>query len=157
MEQTYPISLKQLQIVAGALLMAQVTFMLIASFVALGGFMQPQPSLGLILLIALGAMMITGSVAAFVVRSAIIKAAAAAWRNRIDDDHGLEAIFIHFSRLTIITAALVEGIGLFGSLTVLIAGEWLALIAPILTIALAIGIFPNNVRWGEFHDLVTRA
>ncbi len=156
MEHTTPISLKQLQIVAGGLLMGQVSFMLIASVMKMGGMMQPLPGLGLFLLMAVGATMVGGSVAAMVMRAAITRAARRDWQNRIDDDHGLERIFGRYWILTITTAALVEGTGLFGSLTVLIAGEWLALLAPVLTIALAIGSFPNSYRWAEFHDAVTR-
>lgn len=157
MQHNTPISLKQLQAVAGGLLMGQVAFMLTASIVKLGGMMHPMPGLGMILLIVVGATMVGGSIAAMVMRAAITRAAQDDWQNRIDDDDGLERIFGRFWVLTITTAALVEGTGLLGSLTVLIAGEWLALLSPVLTIALAIGLFPNSDRWAEFHDAVTQA
>lgn len=155
MDSQYPISLKQLQIVIGAMLMGNVGFMLASCVVALGGMMQPMPDMGMILLMVLGATMVGGSVAAFVVCGNLARQAAKAWNERLDDDHGLERVFALYWTSALITAAILEGIGLFGSLTVFITGEWLALIGPILTIAVMIGVFPIDVRWGEFHARAT--
>ena len=110
-----------------------------------------------ILMMALGAIGFVGFLVVGVfIRPALAKKARAAWTTRPSDEVGGESVWNMFAVRTIITAAFVEGIGLFGSIIHMLTGAKPPLAAPILAVLLLLSIFPTRKRLEEFVKFVTQ-
>ena len=60
-----------------------------------------------------------------------------------------------FLTLTLIGAAIVEGIGLFGIVITLITGTWLTIVAPAIGLMLLCLLFPSRDRYNQFASNIT--
>lgn len=141
--------------VIAAMAMGVATFAGISLYLVQTGTMGNQPDLGKILLLVLAAMAIAELPAYFVIRRVLVgqlrgqlEAAGASERDQL--------IGQGFSSTVIIGAAMAEGLGLLGVLTYLLSGQWVALVAPVLTLIVLISLFPSRWKLDNFAEEVTR-
>lgn len=110
-----------------------------------------------ILMMALGAFGFIGFIVLGVfIRPALARKARSAWADRPADEVGGESVWNMFAVRTIITAAFVEGVGLFGSIIHMLTGALPPLAAPVLTVLLLIAVFPTRGRLEQFVKFVTQ-
>lgn len=110
-----------------------------------------------ILMMALGAFGFIGFVVLGVfIRPALARKARSAWVDRPSDEVGGESVWNMFAVRTIVTAAFVEGVGLFGSIIHMLTGALPPLAAPVLAVLLLIAVFPTRVRLEQFVKFVTQ-
>jgi hypothetical protein len=132
-----------------------VVFAGIAVLLVKSGLVDSKPALAPILLPILGLVAILELPVYATMRRAILSKARQAWnRAPSSDDPALE-LLPSYNMLTIITGALAEGFGLFGTVVFLLTSAWLALAAPAITLIALAAAFPSSDRLNQFVTGVT--
>jgi hypothetical protein len=108
-----------------------------------------------ILLIVLVGLGLAELPAYFVVRSAIKTQLRREFEHADGDVQKVEPVGAYFT-LTIIAAALAEAWGLFGAIIYILSGAWVAIIAPVVTVAILIGLLPTRYKYDCFVEDVSR-
>ncbi|MFO0859043.1 MAG: hypothetical protein U0570_00705 [Phycisphaerales bacterium] len=65
------------------------------------------------------------------------------------------SIWGRFSSMAITRAALAEGFGLLGIVSLLVAGQWWGLAAPLIAIGIILATLPSQDRYEQFLEKVT--
>ena len=148
--------LRVLRIVIAAMAGGLFAFTAMAVALATGGSIKDREELSVILLIALGSLTLCEAIGYVVLRQGIIGKTRSFLQAHPDPDHPRAAIANAFATLTIVAGAMLEGLGLFGAVIVLVAGEQLALVASALAILLLLAlVLPNEEKARNFAAKIT--
>ncbi|MEM1165099.1 MAG: hypothetical protein AAGI30_02280 [Planctomycetota bacterium] len=150
-------SLTQLRVVVGALVGGQVMFLAVVivllAAVQPGGFV-PGSTMALVLGVAVIGVAIGTTVAQVVIRGGVIASVRAAVEQAANPDEAVSRVGQAFTGLTIIRAAMFEGWGLFGVVSLMLTGQWVFVLAPLASVVGIASVFPTRDRFGAFLDRV---
>ncbi len=135
--------LATLRIIVAVLAVGIVGLSAVALGVADGKPSQMDPSTADVLLLVLLALPVMELPSYLVLRSAMV---ANLRKTVADSTEPLARVQGAYTTMTIIAAAMAEGIGLFGGIVCLITGRTIALAGPALAIALLIALFPTREK-----------
>jgi hypothetical protein len=135
-----------LAMIAGLALLTIVSLLVVRS-----GGMQVQPGLGLVLLPAVGATWLGGAIACAVVRSKRTAMARKASEEPGSDPRAVQGVY---ATTALIQAALLEGPGLFGTVSYLVTAEPLALVATGLSVIGMVALMPSRAGLQDFLEAV---
>lgn len=139
------IPLRTTRLVLAALALGLLTFGGIVVFLRASGMSPKDNGIGGVLAMTLAFMAVANTAIYFVLRKQLLaraqtsKAEALALLSQ-------DLVPPHLNTLTILGAALAEGVGLFGVVTVLLGGPWYALAAPAVAVVLILALFPTRER-----------
>ena len=143
--------LRILKIIIAAMAGGLFAFTAMAVALVASGSTEAREELSVILLIALGSLALCEAIGYVVLRQGIIGKTRSFLRTHPDYDNPAVAIGNAFATLTIVAGAMLEGLGLFGAVIVLVTGEQLALIASALAILLLLAfVLPNEEKARSF-------
>jgi hypothetical protein len=92
---------------------------------------------------------------AFVVVKKILSRRFRGSTSRVDAERpSAEAGMELFTQITIIGAAFAEGCGLFGAISHLLSGSWLALFFPVISVVILLVRFPTRRKFVDFLTTV---
>lgn len=135
--------LNALRVIVGTMAMGVIGFSVVAVVVTQSGDFKPVEGMVETLLPVLAAVAFFELPAYFVIRNGAIKRCRKDWSDEVTEDEASTKITQIFSTSTIIGAAMLEGLGLFGALIVLITGNLAILAVPgIAIVLLAVCSFP---------------
>ena len=144
-----------LKIIVAAMAGGLFAFAAIVVALVTGGSMKADEELAPIMLIVLGGLAVCEVVGYVVLRQGIIGKTRNFLREHADDDRSAVAITNAFAVLTIVAGAMLEGLGLFGAVIMLVTAEQLALIAPALAILLLLAfVLPTEDKARNFATTV---
>lgn len=118
---------------------------LFASVAVLAGLGTPDSNLALPLFIGLGALTVGVAVVQPLLRRQFLGSLAAR-HDAATDELRMGLLPPELASLSIVRAALVEGVGLFGVVVFMLTGQWAALAAPGLAIVLIAACIPTRER-----------
>lgn len=148
MNQARKPSLKVAQILMLALIGGLVSFTAVTIFLNITGAppQPPQPPQGQqnILMLALVGLCVLETPVFFLAPMMILKSHAPKWAAAESDEERETLVLTVLQTISIIRGALVEGIGLFGTVIYLLEREPLVLIAPAFAIVVMIGLIPTR-------------
>lgn len=151
--QELPKQLFPLQIIIPVMAAGMIAFGVITSVLTPVGKPEAIADLTNILLLVLALLAASEIPAFFIVRMGRI----AKLRKTLSDrkpEECLKPIAATYLQITLIGAAMAEGIGLFGIVIVLITGNWLVGLAPLLALLVLVMLFP---RLGAFQSFASNA
>ena len=143
--------LRILKIITAAMAGGLFAFTAMAVALTASGTMKIREELSVILLMALGGLALCEAVGYVALRQGIMGKTRSFLRTHPDFDNPKGAIANAFATLTIVAGAMLEGLGLFGAVIVLVTGEQLALIASGLAVLLLLAfVLPNEEKARNF-------
>ncbi len=107
------------------------------------------------LLLALGAVALFGIIAYPLLRRSMLGKLRARFEERSTSEIDPAELAPTFHTLTLIGAAMAEGFGLFGTVVLLITGQWAALAAPIIALIALAFLYPTERRLARFTTTIT--
>lgn len=148
--------LRVLRIIIAAMSFGLLAFTVIATVLVVTGAIEINNELTSIFLAVLG-MMAAGQLGAyFVVRQGILKSTREKVESQTQENQRELALVGGYAVLTIIGGAMVEGLGLFGAVIVLLTGRLEIVFAPGLAIVLLMMlVFPTKAKAAGFVTAVT--
>lgn len=148
--------LKVLQILIGALIMGMLTFTGFAAFMAATGkASQPNSGLDQTLLIVIGVLSISELIAYRVmVRPTLFKQIRTKYAEAPESGRAL-IVSSHFTVVTIVAAAMIEGVGLLGAVTLFLSGNWVAAAVPVIAAGALALLIPSQERLDKFRREVS--
>jgi hypothetical protein len=157
MFQTLPPTFKAKQAMVMAFAGGVGMLAVVVSILLASGQLKPAaPDMANVLGLVLACMLPVSIGAAVLGPRFAVARARARWEARADDASGERAIFDAFVGVSIVQAALIEGWGILGGVTLLLTGQWWALAAPVLAVALILTrAVPTRDRLMEFAYNVT--
>ncbi len=125
----------------------------LCTFVAVALFVDPMqgdrdPELGTILLAVTGVLLTSNLPLAFFFRARGLRSAVQR-REEVLQELGRGEMPPELARTTILAGALVEGAGLFGSVTFFLSRQGVALVAPVLAVLVLLFLLPTRERLAE--------
>ncbi len=151
-----PERLRPLRIVIVALAAGLLVLAVVAVVAVLSEAMPIDESLGPILLMVLGLVAFAEAVGYVIIRQGIVRKTRAGLENCSTEIEQTATLANAFASLTIIGGAMLEGLGLFGAVIVLLTGQLVVLIAPALAIIFLLTLaFPTGKKAREFIGAVT--
>lgn len=141
-----------LGLMGAALIGMTVTMILIGPPDALSIFGDPAHQIVLLILIPLASSDVVGY---FLVRHQMLtQARKELGDDARDRDARIRNAAKHYLKLTIVAAALVEGVGLFGAIALLITKGLIAILAPALSIMMLAVLWPTLAKLDSFERAV---
>jgi hypothetical protein len=143
-----PVSLRAARLIVIALGMGLTLFLSLVCFLRLAGHVEPDTTLGAIVAYAAHGLAVMLLAPLFFVRarfSKVIQQQSASVRT--DAEKGLVAPPV--MSMTIISAAMVEGVGLFGTLSLLLGAPWWAIGLPLVCIVVIWWMAPSQATLRE--------
>ncbi|MGE3107144.1 MAG: hypothetical protein AB7G11_08635 [Phycisphaerales bacterium] len=110
----------------------------------------PSPPASSVLLLALGAMSLLTLPLYFLLPALQARQHALTWRRSDSDADRDDFVMRAMMTQTVLRAALVEGVGLFGIVIFLLEGHWLALAAPAVVAVLLVALLPTRASKEQF-------
>lgn len=160
--QGAPNRLRVLQVIVLALISSLTAFSVLAAILGpqvrtpTANSSAARTSSEHLLMMALGAIGLLGLLLlTFLIRPAITRKARWAWQTRPSDEVGATSVWSMYMVRTIVTAAFIEGIGLFGGIIHMLTGALPPIAAPVIAIVLLICIIPTRGRLQEFVKVVS--
>jgi len=150
-----PPNLQNLRLIIPAMAMGVIIFAAIVIFLITGGSMSTDPEPANLLLLVLAAFAVTELAAYVVVRKVVAGNLRRRWLGRAVEDVPSEELVKWFQTLTLVGAALAEGLSLFGLVILLITGNWLAIAAPAIGLLLIARNFPTRDKFNRFAGSIT--
>ncbi len=147
---------RTLRILIGALIMGVLMITGVAAAMAATG-KATQKDIAMMLLLALGGLAIAELVAyRALVRPTILRQVRRNYAAAAED--AKEAFLLgQFTTMTILAAALIEGVGLFGAVILLITGQWAAIAAPLIAAGALAFLMPSREAVDRFRREVSEA
>lgn len=139
-----------LQLIVSAMIGGLIVVMVLARWLVASGQMSTSPNLTDILLTVLAIYSVTMVLAFAVVKKVLVKRLRGGAGGLEAEQPSPEATFELFSQIAIIGAAFTEGCGLFGAISHLLSGAWMALFFPLICIAILLVRFPTRRRLAQF-------
>ena len=150
-ERLRPLKTTMVALAAGMLVLA-----LAAAVAVLSEAMPIDESLGPILLMVLGLVAFGEAVGYIMIRQGVVRKTRTGLESCSAEIEQTAALANGFASLTIIGAAMLEGLGLFGAVIVLLTGQLAVLLAPALAIVFLLTLaFPTEKKAREFIGAVT--
>ncbi|MBU0617697.1 MAG: hypothetical protein KKI02_08260 [Planctomycetes bacterium] len=150
-----PPNLQNLRLIIPAMAMGVILFAAIVIFLITGGSMSTNPELANVLLFTLVALAVMELAAYVVVRKVITGNLRRRWLGHAVEDVPPEELLKWFQTLTLVGAAMAEGLSLFGLVILLVTGNWLAIVAPAIGLLLIARHFPTRDKLNRFGGNVT--
>ena len=141
------------RIISGAMIAGVATFGVVV--LLLGNVVASQPSLGGLFMGILGLIAPAFLVAYVVLRGVMVRAARSQCEQSGGVGMSLEALARAYAPLVIIRAAMAEGVGLAGLVFLLITGQKLLWVAPVVAIIILVAALPSRSRFDSFVQEVT--
>ncbi|MGH7244126.1 MAG: hypothetical protein ACREJD_11985 [Phycisphaerales bacterium] len=89
------------------------------------------------------------------VHASAVRSARIAWRGPGEVAEKERALWSRYSALVVCRAALVEAFGLFGIVTLFLAGAWWGLAAPAMAIGVVLYLLPSQAKYEQFLSRAT--
>lgn len=148
-------TLQQLRLIVMAMGAGVIIFGLIVILLVARERVNTDADLARPLLAALGALAVVEIVAYVVLRKLLMGSMRRRWLGQAVEDVPAEELTRGFQALTLIGAALAEGLSLFGLVVVLVTGTWPAIVATVAgLLALALAM-PTRDKLNRFAANVT--
>ena len=148
--------LRVLKLIIAAMTGGLFAFAVIVVVLATSGSMEAHLDLAPIMMIVLCGLAVCEAVGYVVLRQGIIAKTRGFLRTHSDFGAPAAAIANAFATLTIVAGAMLEGLGLFGAVIVLVTGDELALAAPAVAILLLLAfVLPNEEKARNFVAKIT--
>ena len=147
--------IRTLKIIFAAMTGGVLAFSVVAVVLITSGSTSPNDKLGQTLLMVLG-LIVGGEIPAYVfIRLSVVNKLRTLWQS--DSSHVDLAARVHggFMTLTILGAAMIEGVGLFGALIYLTTANAFGLVASGVTIVLLLILFPTQDKAQRFKANIT--
>jgi hypothetical protein len=148
-------NVQNLRLMIPAMAMGVIIFAAIVIFLVAGWRMNTDPTLENPLLLALAALAVMEIVVYVVMRKVITGNLRRRWLGHAAEDVPADELAKCFQTLTLVGAALAEGLSLFGIVTLLITGNWLAIAAPAVGLLLIALHFPTRDKFNRFAGNAT--
>ena len=149
--------IRALKIIIAAMASGLFAVAVIVVALVTSGSMKVDDRLAPTMLIVLGGLAVCEAVGYVVFRQGIIGKTRLLLREHADDDQSASAVTNAFAVLTIVAGAMLEGLGLFGAVIMLVTAEQLALIGPALAILLLLAfVLPTEEKARNFASTVMR-
>ena len=148
-------ALKPVRLIIPAMIMGAGLFGVLTVFLILGKIVETRPDMANLLLATLGGLVVMEIPAYVIVRNVALGKLQQQYQGRTPDDAIGVELAKGFVQITLIGAAMAEGISLFGLVILLITGNWLALIAPVLGLLVIAMQFPTRDKFGRFASDIT--
>ena len=156
MQDYFAQRLRVLRIIIAAMSFGLLAFTVVVTVSVVTGAMEINDAPASIYLTILGMMAAGELVAYFVMRQATLKSTREKVESQTQEDQRELALVGGYAVLTIIGGAMVEGLGLFGAVIVLLTGRVEIAFAPGLAIVLLmILVFPTKAKAAGFVAAVT--
>ncbi len=155
MDQLLKEPLMALRIIIAAMLGGLAALTIVALFVDVAPAEGSPEGLDSTLLLVLGLFAVAELPAYLVVRHKTINDLRRSWANRSTEHQQTRALAGAFATITIIGAAMVEGLGLFGAVIYMLTGNGCGLIAPGLAAVVLLVLFPTYGKVQELKSIVT--
>ncbi|MBY0113432.1 MAG: hypothetical protein K2Y21_11460 [Phycisphaerales bacterium] len=121
-----------------------------------GGVLSTQAqSLGQTLLLVVAAVAVSSLAAWPVIRKAHAAQGRKMWRAAEPVEVKERKLFNGYATISIVRAAMIEGVGLLGAVTLFVSGNWLSLAAPALAVGMIVLTMPSQARYEAFLEEVT--
>lgn len=149
-----PKELLTLRILIGAMATGVAVFAIVAAFLAP---VDDSPSLREIadlLSFILIALVVALTLTYVIVRTVMLKQLRAKL-GELTDDARLSPVVLAYFQLTLIAGAMAESVGLFGVVIILLAGQGIVWIAPLLALMVLGALFPRLDAFRSFAENVT--
>lgn len=140
------VSLGVLKLVVAAMTLGVIAFAVAVVFLGPRLNIRRDPNLAPVLLTALAGLAVLELLAFLVARAGTTRRLRASLSPEDDDERILEKTRPAFATLTIIGAAMAEGLGLFSVVIYLLTNEATALVATAVSLSLLIKQFPSESR-----------
>ena len=150
-----PPNLQNLRLIIPAMAMGVIIFAAIVIFLIAGGRVNTDREPANLLLLVLAALAVMELAAYVVVRKVIAGNLRRQWLGHAVEDVPPEELAKWFQTLTLVGAALAEGLSLFGLVILLITGNWLAIVAPAIGLLLIARHFPTRDKFNRFAGSIT--
>lgn len=147
-DSTPPMNLRALRIVIVAMMGGILSFSVIA--VVISPRMTKRPELAGLLLLILGALVVVEMLVYFVIRRGTMAKLRQSLREAPLDADSEGRMLPAMATLTLIGAAMAEGIGLFGVVAFLITGQTAALAAPAIALLVLVLRIPTQEKLSAF-------
>ena len=148
--------LRPLRIVIVALAAGLLVLAVVGAVAVLSEAVPIDESLGPILLMVLGLVAFGEAVGYIMIRQGLVRKTRTRLESCATEIEQTAALANGFASLTIIGGAMLEGLGLFGAVIVLLAGQLVVLLAPALAILFLLTLaFPTEKKAREFIGAVT--
>jgi hypothetical protein len=148
--------MRALKVIIAVMAGGLFTFTVIVVVLVTGGSMETHVDLAPLMMIVLGGLAACEAIGYVVLRQGIIAKTRGFLRTHSDFGEPSAAIGNAFAMLTIVAGAMLEGLGLFGAVIVLVTGEDLALAAPAVAILLLLAfVLPNEEKARNFATRMT--
>ena len=137
--------LRNARLIVLALVLGIVIFAGLVVFLRLSSDTALNPEVGKLLLVVIGGLAVSNSVVYFLLRKSFVARAQEAKAEALEllkQDAMPPQLF----SLTIIGAALAEGVGLLGVVAVLLGAPWFALAAPAVAVVLMVAQLPTREK-----------
>jgi hypothetical protein len=144
-----------LRLLVAAMAGGMLVFAAIAIVAVTAGSVTLNSELTTTLLAVLGLFAVGALVAYAVVRRSIVSKARQIREQQSSKEDPTAALLPTYSVVTIVSGALAEGFGLFGTVVFLLTGSWPALAAPVLALLALAAIFPSRDRLSRFGTAAT--
>ena len=148
-------SFKTIRLIIAALALGMIAFGAMVVFMITGGVLSTDPALANILLLALLGLAFAEAAAYVVLRAVFLKRVREEWTGAVADETSVPGVLGAFVTLSLIGAAMAEGIGLFGTVILMLTGAWLAIIAPAAALIVIAFLFPTHGKFTSFASNVT--
>jgi len=141
-----PLPFRNARVIVLALALGIVLFTGVVVCLRLSGEPATNPEIGQLLLLVIGALAVANTSVYFVLRKSFVARAQAAKGEALELlKH--DAVPPQLLTLTILGAALAEGVGLLGVVALLLGAPWFALAAPALAVVLIVAQLPSRERF----------
>lgn len=150
-----PASLQNLRLIIPAMAMGMILFAAIVIFLITSGRMDTDPEPANLLLLVLAALAVAELAAYVVIRKVITGNLRRRWLGHAVEDVPPEELLKWFQTLTLVGAAMAEGLSLFGLVILLVTGNWPAIVAPAIGLLLIALHFPTRDKLNRFAGSVT--
>jgi hypothetical protein len=146
-------AVRTLRIVVAAMMMGVLGLSVVAIFI--GRQAEPDPKMANVLLVVLAVIAVWELIAYVVIRASMLNRLRRRFAENPPAADPTAELIGNFNSLTIIGCAMPEGLGLFGSMIMLITGAWPALAAPVLALILLAWQLPSRDKIERFVSGVT--
>jgi hypothetical protein len=150
-----PPSLRQLRLIIPAMAMGVILFAAVVVFLVTSGSITADAALANVLLLALTALAAAELVGYLIARKALTGRLRQQWLGHAAEDVPPHELARAFQALTLIGAAMAEGLSLFGLVIVLVTGSWPAIVAPAIGLLLIALLFPTPDKFSRFAGSIT--
>lgn len=149
-----PKELLTLRILIGMMAMGVVVFAVVAAFLAPIDDSPSMREIANLLAFILIALVVALTSAYVVIRAAMLKQLRAKLGG-LTADARLSPVALTYFQLTLIAGAMAESVGLFGVVIILLAGQGIVWIAPLLALLVLGALFPRLDAFRSFAENVT--